>query len=115
MDAVAQIGPSIRIKGNITAQEPLTIAGQVDGSIDISGHRLVVTEAARVTANITAHTMVIGGAVFGRLNAAAAIVVKKTATVEGELAAPSVSVDDGAQLQGKFAIAGARVAPARVS
>ncbi len=108
MDTVAQIGPSIRIKGDITAQEPLTIAGQVDGSIDVSGHRLVVTEAGRVTANITAHTMVIGGVVCGRLNAAGTILVKQTATVEGEIAAPSVCVDDGAQLQGKFEITGKR-------
>jgi cytoskeletal protein CcmA (bactofilin family) len=110
MDPVAQIGPSIRIKGDITAQEPLTIAGQVDGSIDVSGHRLVVTEGGRVKANITAETMVIGGVVSGRLNAAGAIVVKQTATVEGELAAPSVCVDDGAQLQGKFEITGKRAA-----
>jgi cytoskeletal protein CcmA (bactofilin family) len=110
MDIVAQIGPSIRIKGDITAQEPLTIAGQVDGSIDVSGHHLVVTEAARVTATITAQTMVIGGAVSGRLNAAGAIVVKQTASVEGELAAPSVCVDDGARLQGKFEITGKRAA-----
>ena len=110
MDSVAQIGPSIRIKGDITAQEPLTIAGHVDGSIDLSGHRLVVTEAGRVTADITAHTMVIDGVVNGRLNAEGAIVVRRTATVEGEIAAPSVTVDDGAQLQGKFEITGKRAA-----
>ena len=108
MNAVAHIGPSIRIKGDITAQEPLTIAGHVTGSIDLGGHRLIVTEAGRVTANITADTMVISGAVSGRLNAAGAIVVKQTATVEGEVAAPSVSVDDGAQLKGKFEITGKR-------
>jgi cytoskeletal protein CcmA (bactofilin family) len=110
MDTVAQIGPSIRIKGDITAQEPLTIAGQVDGSIDLSGHRLVVTEAGRVTADITAHTMVIDGVVNGRLSAEGAILVRRTATVEGEIAAPSVTVDDGAQLQGKFEITGKRAA-----
>ena len=32
MEAIAQIGPSIRIKGNISAQEPLTIAGAVIAS-----------------------------------------------------------------------------------
>ena len=115
MDAVAQIGPSIHIKGSITSQEPLTIAGQVDGSIDLSGHRLVVTEAGRVKANITAGAMVIGGSVSGRLNAAGAIIVKQTATVEGEVAAPSVCVDDGAQLKGKFEIAGARAGVPLVS
>jgi cytoskeletal protein CcmA (bactofilin family) len=112
MDVVAHIGPSIRIKGNITAQEPLTIAGHVTGSIDLGGHALVVTEGGRVNADVLAHTMVIGGIVKGRLCAKGGIVVQRTATVVGELAAPSVSVVEGAQLQGKCEIAGTRGAPA---
>ena len=54
MEATAQIGPSIRIKGNISAQEPLTIAGEVIGSIDVSGYHLVLTEAAQVDADVIA-------------------------------------------------------------
>jgi cytoskeletal protein CcmA (bactofilin family) len=111
MEAVAQIGPSIRIKGDITAQEPLTIAGHVTGSIDLGGHALVVTEGGHVNADILALTMVIGGVVKGKLRAERGIVVQKTATVSGELAAPSVSVIEGAQLQGKFQIAGTRGVP----
>jgi cytoskeletal protein CcmA (bactofilin family) len=110
MDAFAQIGPTIRIKGDITAQEPLTIAGHVVGNIDVRGYRLVVTEAARVTADITAHTVVIGGFVTGRLCAEEGVVVHQTATVEGEMTAPSLSVSDGAQLQAKFEIVGKRTA-----
>lgn len=112
MDAVAQIGPSIRIKGDITAQEPLTIAGQVTGNIDVSGYRLIVTEAARVTADIVAHTVVIGGFVTGKLCAEGGVVVQQTATVKGEMLAPSLAVSDGAQLQAKFEIAGKRGAAA---
>jgi cytoskeletal protein CcmA (bactofilin family) len=112
MNGVAQIGPSIRIKGNITAQEPLTIAGEVVGNIDVSGHQLVVTEAARVTADIVAHTLVIGGFVTGKLCAEGGVVVQHTATVAGEMSAPSISVSDGAQLQARFQIAGRRGAAA---
>jgi cytoskeletal protein CcmA (bactofilin family) len=111
MEAVAQIGPSIRIKGNITAQEPLTIAGHVTGSIDLGGHALVVTEGGHVNADVLARTMVISGVVKGRLCAERGIVVQRTATVVGELAAPSVSVVEGAQLQGKCEIAGTRGVP----
>ena len=109
---VAQIGPSIRINGDITAQEPLTIAGEVTGNIDVSGYHLIVTQAARVTADIVAHTVVIGGFVTGRLCAEGGVVVEQTATVEGEMSAPSLSVSDGAQLQAKFEIAGKRAAVA---
>ena len=108
MNASAQIGSSIHIKGDIAAQEPLTIAGRVTGTIDVSGHALTVTKDANVTADVIAHTIVVGGHVNGRLNADGRIVVQQTATIEGDLSAPTVSVDDGALLQGRFEIAGRR-------
>jgi cytoskeletal protein CcmA (bactofilin family) len=108
MNATAQIGPSIHITGDIAAQEPLTIAGHVTGTIDVSGHALTLTEAARITAEVVAHTIVIGGNVSGRLNADGRIVVMQTASVEADLEAPTVSIADGAHVKGRFAIAGRR-------
>jgi cytoskeletal protein CcmA (bactofilin family) len=108
MDTVAHIGPSIHIKGEVTAQEPLTIAGHVIGTIDVSGHPLIVTELGHVAADIVAHTIVIGGNVNGRLIADGRIVVQQTATFEGDLEAPAISVDDGAMLQGRLEIVGRR-------
>jgi cytoskeletal protein CcmA (bactofilin family) len=108
METTTHIGPSIHIKGEVTAKEPLTVAGRIDGSIDVSGHQLIITEAGNISADIVALTIVIGGNVTGTLSADASIIVKKTATIEGDLSAPSVSVDDGAQLQGRFEIVGKR-------
>lgn len=101
MDMAAQIGPSIRIKGEITASEPLTIAGSVDGSIEVEGHPLTIAAGGRVSATLIAHTIVVGGSVNGRLNAGARIVVRDTATIEGDLSAPTVSLADGATVQGR--------------
>ena len=108
MDTCAQIGPSIHIKGNVTAHEPLTIAGHVDGTIDVSGHKLTVTQAARITADVLAHTIIVAGTISGSISAEARIVVEETAAIEGEVSAPSVSVVDGAQLRGRCEIAGKR-------
>ncbi len=101
MDAIATIGPSIHIKGEVTANEPLTIAGKVDGTIAVDGHALTVDAAGRVQATVTAHTIFIGGTVNGRFNAGSRIVVRETAVVEGDLHAPTVSLADGATLHGK--------------
>jgi cytoskeletal protein CcmA (bactofilin family) len=106
METCAQIGPSIRIKGSVTAHEPLIIAGHVDGSVDVSGHRLTVTQAAQIAADVMAHTIVVAGTINGSISAEGRIVVEQTATIDGELSAPSVRVDDGAQLRGRFAIIG---------
>ena len=108
MNTSALIGPSIHIKGEVSAREPLTIAGQVTGTIDVSGHPLTLTEASRVDASIVAHTIVVGGTVNGRLNAEERIVVEQTATLNGDVSAPSLTVHDGAVLQGRMDIAGHR-------
>lgn len=112
MDSAATIGPSIRIVGQVFASEPLTIAGHVSGSIDVSGHPLTITDSGNVSADIVAHTIVIGGNVHGNLLADGRIVVNRTATIDGDLAAPAVSIDDGAVLKGRLEIAGRRAAAA---
>ncbi len=101
MDAAAHIGSSIRIKGEVSAREPLTIAGTVEGSIAVEGHPVTIVEGGSVNATIVAHTIVVAGAVNGRLNAEARIVVRATANIQGDLAAPAVSLAEGATVQGR--------------
>jgi cytoskeletal protein CcmA (bactofilin family) len=108
MDHVAHIGPSIHIKGEVTAQEPLTIDGHVTGTIEVNGHPLTVTEAAQIDADVIAHTIIVGGIINGRLNAEGRIVVQQTATLTGDVCAPAVMVHDGALVQGRLEIAGRR-------
>jgi cytoskeletal protein CcmA (bactofilin family) len=102
MSVSASIGPSIRIKGEITSQEPLTIAGEVDGSVAVEGHPLTIAEGANVTATVSAHTIVVSGAVNGILSADDRIVVSNTAKVEGDLAAPAIRLTDGATVHGRI-------------
>ena len=112
MNGAAHIGPSIHIKGEVTAQEPLTIAGHVVGTIDVSGHPLTVTEAAQIDADVLAHTIIIGGSVNGRLSAEGRVVIQQTATLNGEVSAPTLSVHDGALVQGRLQVTGRRQAAA---
>jgi cytoskeletal protein CcmA (bactofilin family) len=105
---VARIGPSICIKGEIIANEPLTIAGRVDGTIEVVGHAVTLVSSGRLDAIVSAHTIVIDGTVNGNLTADARIVVGETATIEGEVSAPMVSVASGATLHGKVEATGRR-------
>jgi len=108
MDSIALIGSSIHIKGEVSAQEPLTIAGHITGSIDVAGHRLTLTEASHIDADIKAHTIVVGGQVNGKMNAEERIIVEPTATLVGDVSAPVLTVREGAMLQGRLEIAGHR-------
>jgi cytoskeletal protein CcmA (bactofilin family) len=108
MKDATHIGPSIHITGAVSAQEPLTIDGHVVGTIDATGHPLTLTEAAHIEADVMAHTIIICGKVNGQVDAEHIIFVKQTATLNGNLRAPALSVTDGALLEGKFDIAGRR-------
>jgi cytoskeletal protein CcmA (bactofilin family) len=102
MDSIARIGSTIQIKGEVTSREPLVIAGKVEGTIDVEGHALTLDPGGRLDATIIAQTIVIAGAVKGSLTAEARIVVKETASIEGELSAPAISLAEGATVSGKI-------------
>ena len=98
----AGIGRSIRVKGDVVAREPFLIAGHVEGTIEVDQHTLTIAQDASVHAAITAESMVIEGNVQGDLAAISKIAIQPTARVEGECSAPSVSIADGAIVQGKI-------------
>jgi cytoskeletal protein CcmA (bactofilin family) len=102
MNSPALIGPSIRIKGEVTAGEPLTIAGHIDGTVTVEGHTLTIAAGGRATANLTADTIVVAGTVKGRLNAGARILVRETASIDGDITAPIVGFADGATISGRI-------------
>ena len=104
----ARIGRTIQITGDISAEEPLIVDGTVVGSIELTGHPLTVTENGSVEATVVAHTITVSGHVTGTLNASARIVVQQTATIDGDLEAPAVSVQEGAIVHGKLQIEGRR-------
>ena len=86
------------------------VTGRFKGEIAIAG-RLAIGEGARVEAKVTADTVEIGGAFKGEVHARAVILLEK-ARVDGELQAKSLSVRDGALLNGSVNVGGA-AAPAR--
>jgi cytoskeletal protein CcmA (bactofilin family) len=104
----ANIGASILIKGEVIADEPLTIAGSVIGTIEVKGHPLTFMAGATVQADVVAQSIVVAGSVSGTLTAEGLIVVERTATIEGDMSASSVSIQDGATVQGHLEVVGRR-------
>jgi cytoskeletal protein CcmA (bactofilin family) len=102
MNGTAHIGPTISIKGEVTSQEPLTSAGHVDGSVEVIGHALTIVEGGKATATLLATTIAVSGTVQGSLRANEKIVVSETAVIDGDLAAPALSLADGARVQGRI-------------
>ena len=102
-----RLGSTLVIKGEITAQEPLNIAGRVDGTIDAQGQMVTIHAGAQVSADIAAAAIVVAGAVRGSLAAERRIELHAGAEVDGDLSAPNAAVEDGAFLHGKVHVKGA--------
>ena len=98
----AGVGSSVVIKGELSAQEDVVIAGRVEGSINVSGHLVVVEAGAHVVGDITAAGIVVSGAVHGSLLAEERIQAQVGADIKGDASAPRIAVADGAVVNGKI-------------
>lgn len=115
MQPSALIGTSVRIKGQLTAQEDVVISGRLEGSITVKGHRVTVSAGAEVVADIQAAEVVIAGQVLGTVSAERRIELTATADAEGELHAPAIYVVEGAVFQGRLETQAARAAGLRIA
>ena len=97
----AYIGKGIVVNGDISGALDLHIDGEVTGRIDLSGCHLVVGAEASVAADLFAKTITIGGTVVGNINATERAAITETGSVEGNVRAPRVCVDDGAVFGGR--------------
>ena len=95
----ANIGASIRIKGEIDSPEHVFLAGSLDG--DITCDQLTVDTTGRITGKISAKVAVIDGHVDGDI-VVERLQIKSKAVVKGSLTYTSIEVAEGAQIDGNF-------------
>jgi cytoskeletal protein CcmA (bactofilin family) len=98
----ALIGPSIEIKGNLIGGEDLHIEGRIDGKIDLKEFSVTIGRSGRVNAGISGRTIVVMGEVNGDMHGEEQIILRQTSTVNGNLFAPRVTLDDGARFKGSI-------------
>jgi cytoskeletal protein CcmA (bactofilin family) len=93
------IGPDIAISGNLAAKMDLHLDGRIDG--DISCAALVQGETSEVAGTVTAASARVAGRVKGSISADV-LVVLATARIEGDVAYGSLTIEEGAHVDGKF-------------
>ena len=91
----ANIGASIRIKGEIDSPEHVFLAGSLDG--DINCDQLTVDGTGRVTGKISAKLAVIDGHVDGDI-VVERLQIKSKAVVKGSLTYTSIEVAEARRL-----------------
>lgn len=108
------LGPTVHFKGELAADEDLVILGRVEGAIEHT-QRLTVGVGGSIKANVEAELVIVEGAVEGDLRASKSVLVKESANVRGNIAAPSVSIVQGATFNGSVDMSGDRTAKATES
>lgn len=103
-DAVSILGPTLRFKGELHAEEDLMIRGHVEGSITHS-QKLTICREGNVRADIEGQTISVEGTVEGDLVATTSVTVTQTGRLTGDVRAPSVSIVEGANFNGSVVMA----------
>jgi len=96
----ATIGPSITIKGDVSGDEDLVIQGRIEGKVNLGQHNVTIGPDGRVKADVHGRSVIVEGEVEGDLLAQEQIILRQTAKVHGSIAAPRVSLEDGAVFRG---------------
>ena len=97
----AWIGKAVRVEGKVISTEDLTIDGDVEGSIELGGHSLVIGVGASIKADLLAKTITVGGTVTGNVRATERVDLQDTGSIEGDVNAPRFVMADGSTVKGK--------------
>ena len=104
------LGPTLRFKGVLSADEDLVVQATVEGAIAIPRRRLTIGEQGKVKADIQALQFIGEGTVEGDIHSEEAVVITKTADVSGNIFAPRISIDNGATFNGRIEMQRTRAA-----
>ena len=96
--SISVVTEGITVRGDIVGKDNLSIAGKVEGAVDIDG-RLSVEESGHVMETVDVTEAWIAGTVNGDVRATALIHVAETGRVGGEIVAPRIIVDPGAVIR----------------
>jgi cytoskeletal protein CcmA (bactofilin family) len=102
-------GADTAIRGDISASADLHVDGRVDG--DIACAALVQGETSEIVGAVTAETARLAGRVRGTISVRE-LVVLRSARIEGDVHYDALTIEQGAQVDGRFAPRGAASMPA---
>jgi cytoskeletal protein CcmA (bactofilin family) len=99
---VSIIGESLHFKGELSAGEDLIIEGTVEGKINQGKCCLTLKPNGKILADVNATKIFIEGTVKGDLHATVGVTIRESGKVNGNIVAPKVAIDDGANFNGSI-------------
>ena len=94
------IAAGLTIEGKIQGAGHVRIAGHFNGDVHVEGN-LTIEPGARLTGQVRANTVIVGGELEGNIDAAARVEVLETGVLNGDLKAGSLTVAAGSRMRGR--------------
>lgn len=94
------LGADVAIKGNVEASADLHVDGTVEG--DLTCTSLVQGESSLIQGGITADTARLSGTVKGTITVRE-LVILKSARIDGDVHYETLTIEQGANVNGRFA------------
>ena len=102
------IGSDVTIKGDVSASTELHVDGRIEG--DIACSSIVQGESSVIEGAIEAESARMAGTVNGSITARELIVLK-TAHIRGDVNYDALTIEQGAEVEGRFAPKKAAITP----
>lgn len=95
------IGKALVFKGEVSGGQDLTVNGQLEGAVSLSGHTVTVGREGRVLGDIRARVIRIEGRVQGNLQGEELVFLGPSGVVHGDLTTVRVSMEEGCFFRGQ--------------
>ena len=96
------IGPTLKFRGELSANEDLVIEGEIEGTIAHHEKNLTVGKEGRVKADINARSVEVFGQVEGDIHGEDVVKLAQSANVKGNIHCSRLVMEDGAQFTGSI-------------
>ena len=100
------LGADTAIRGDISAESDLHIDGRIEG--DITCAALVQGETSEIIGAVKVQNAKIAGTIRGTIDAGE-LVILRSAQIHGDVHYESLTIEPGAQVDGRFSVRGAGV------
>lgn len=101
---VGHIGKSVQIRGELTGSEDLYLDGEIEGTVDLRDHSLIIGPNGKIKATISARDLIVHGRVEGNVNATGRVELRKSCTLIGDVGTQRIVIEDGAFFKGAIDI-----------
>jgi cytoskeletal protein CcmA (bactofilin family) len=94
------IASDLVIEGKIEGSGHVRIAGRFKGEVQVEGN-VTIEAGAKVTGEVRAHTVIVGGELEGNIDAASRVELLQTGIINGDVKAGSLTVAAGSRMRGR--------------